>query len=454
MIIEIFATTDNGQRYGQNEDNFAVCKDLANKNWGFKPQEKITLSEQGAVMLVADGMGGANAGEVASDIAQKVVQEQFNQLTEVPGTDKEKVSFLKKVIQAAHEAIVAHQVDNLETAGMGTTIVLLWTIPDKAYIAWCGDSRLYIHKKGIPLKPLTDDHSYVWELVKQGKITPKEARLHPESNIITQSLGDPTTPPKTETKIIDMQEGDRFLLCSDGLNSMLDDEEIEAVLTQEEDTVEASKRLIAEANAAGGHDNITVILFDVHEATAKQVAIPARTTTQELRNFIRSKNRVIAVLSFLLVCVLGYVVAGYIPKKSSNEPIAKQPLSNAPVIVAAEAKQDSLTMPVAETATAAKPEENNDVVAPTVKPPVTSPQKNIKDKISPNKLEIENKSRIDSVAEKKSTPITPPKVDQKDSTEKSSPEKLEKDKKLTADTSGKNNNPVPSEAKKDTTKSQ
>ncbi|GAA4438805.1 hypothetical protein GCM10023188_34610 [Pontibacter saemangeumensis] len=320
MIVEIFATTDNGQRPGQNEDNFAVCKDIVSKSWGFKPNEKLSLTKEGALLLVADGMGGANAGEVASDIAQRVVQEEFNRMAEVPAPDKQKLAWLKKVILTAHEAIVAHQINNLETSGMGTTVVVLWATSEKAYVAWCGDSRLYVHRKGKTLEPATDDHSYVWELVKRGQITPEQARLHPESNIITQSLGDPVTPPNPEVKVIDYHEGDRFLLCSDGLNSMLADEQINDVLEQEKDTVEACKKLIEEANAAGGRDNITVVLLDVRELSTSK---PATTTTQELRKFIKNKNRTIVALGVLLISIIGYMAFSRISFPNSSPVVTK-----------------------------------------------------------------------------------------------------------------------------------
>ncbi|GAB3203359.1 serine/threonine protein phosphatase PrpC [Pontibacter aydingkolensis] len=331
MIVEIFATTDNGKRSGQNEDNFAVCKDLSSKSWKFKPEEKVSLSEEGALMLVADGMGGANAGEVASDLAQKVIQEQFNQISTYPTSEKKRIGLLRKVIHTAHEKLVEHQQHNLETAGMGTTVVILWLTPQKAYVAWCGDSRLYIHKKGKELKPATEDHSYVWELVKAGSLSAEDARLHPESNIITQSLGDPVVHPKPDVKVIDVAEGDRFLLCSDGLNSMLPDSQIQEILNNESSTVEASKKLIEEANIAGGRDNITVVLLDVIKVNVSVKASPVTTnsTTQELRKFIKVKNRVIVALGLMLVCVVSYLVfAKAIPFSSVNnkkvDPIDKE----------------------------------------------------------------------------------------------------------------------------------
>ncbi len=342
MVVEIFATTDTGSR-SYNEDNFAVCKDLSQKSWSFMPHEKFSLSESGAVLLVADGMGGTNAGEVASDIAQQHIQDQFNTLTDIPTTDKARLSLLQSMVMEAHRALVAHQETNLETAGMGTTLIILWVFTDKAFVAWCGDSRLYVYRKHEALAPFTDDHSLVWQLVKQGQLTPEEARLHPESNIITQSLGDPSYPPKPDASLIDIKTGDRFLLCSDGLNGMLSDDEIYTILTQEEDTVQASKRLVYEANQAGGKDNITVVMLDVvqkdevAEAPSEpdttnplSVVPPKPHTTQELKNYISTRNKVIGALTGLLCLALTYIVIDKHLFTAEEPEAGTQPHSEAP----------------------------------------------------------------------------------------------------------------------------
>jgi protein phosphatase len=163
---------------------------------------------------------------------------------------------------------------------MGTTLTIIWIFPHKSYVAWCGDSRLYIYRKNAFLIPVTDDHSLVWEMVKAGELTPEEARIHPESNIITQSLGTPSFPPKPEAKAFEVHQGDRLLLCSDGLNSMLSDEQIYRILSEEESTITACKKLVEEANEAGGRDNITVIILDVKEEVP---AVKSITVSQKLR---------------------------------------------------------------------------------------------------------------------------------------------------------------------------
>ncbi len=327
MKIELFASTNVGQVRDHNEDNFAVCKNLSEKDWTFKREEIIELSEMGSVMVVADGMGGTNAGEIASDLAQKSIERQFCELTELP-KESEIINFLKNTIVVAHNDIVKHQQSNLETAGMGTTLVVGWLLNKKLYTAWCGDSRLYIYRKDIPLYPHTDDHSLVWELVKQGELTPEEARLHPESNIITQSLGDASRSPKPDASITEIYKGDRILTCSDGLTGMISDEEIHQILTDKKETPEAVKTLIEAANREGGTDNITVILLDVIEgeeppadlkeknaamATLKiksrskeESEQTAQTPTAKLKGSVFSRNIIIAVLVMILAAVVTY----------------------------------------------------------------------------------------------------------------------------------------------------
>jgi serine/threonine protein phosphatase PrpC len=315
MIVEIFASTDVGRNYQHNEDNFAICRDLSLREWVFKSNEETTISGKGAVLLVADGMGGTNAGEVASDLAQQSVKRQFNALESIPSTDKDILSWLKKVILQAHEEIIAYQSSHLETAGMGTTLTVIWAFPQKSYVAWCGDSRLYIFRDTVSLTPVTDDHSYVWEMVRVGELTPEEARLHPESNIITQSLGTPNYPPTPDAKMFELQQGDRLLLCSDGLNSMLSDAQISSILSQEQGTMNTCKRLVEEANKAGGKDNITVIVLDVKEEVP---AVKTVTVSQKLRKKNKVKNVIIGVMGVLLVTAVAFAMYNPYQEKRSK----------------------------------------------------------------------------------------------------------------------------------------
>lgn len=263
MKVEIFGSTDVGQVRDHNEDNFVLCKDLTNQDWTYKRDEQFDLGKLGAVLFVADGMGGANAGEVASDMAQASIEAEFRKITALPGDDQAILSFIKKIIVKAHQTIVQHTMEDPTTAGMGTTAVVCWIVNDKAYVAWSGDSRMYLYRDGADFYPITDDHSIVWELVKNGQLTTEEARLHENSNIITQSLGDESRAPKPDAKMVPLQKGDRVMLCSDGLNGMVSDNMLGGILSGRLSTAETCKELIHAANAAGGTDNITVLMLDV-----------------------------------------------------------------------------------------------------------------------------------------------------------------------------------------------
>ncbi len=272
MKVEIFGSTDVGQVRDHNEDDFVLSKDLTNQDWTYKRDEQFDLGALGAVMFVADGMGGTNAGEVASAIAQESVKEEFEKVTALPGDDQAIISFVKKIIVKAHQNIVQRTMEDPTTAGMGTTAVVCWVVNDKAYVAWSGDSRMYLYREGSEFYPITDDHSIVWELVKNGQLTAEEARLHENSNIITQSLGDEARGPKPDAKMVPLQKGDRVMLCSDGLCGMVSDNMLGGILSGRLSTAETCKELIQSANAAGGTDNITVLLLDVVDGLAGKPA--------------------------------------------------------------------------------------------------------------------------------------------------------------------------------------
>ena len=264
--ITLFGITDVGRQRSHNEDNFVVARDVSGNEWGFKRDSLVNIGKAGAVLAVADGMGGTNAGEVASHLAQEYVQQAFQQLTDVPDTSAKREKFLKNCIIEAHNRIVEHQHSNLDTAGMGTTLVIAWVLDDMLHTAWSGDSRCYVYTPGEPLKPFTDDHSMVWDLVKKGALSPEEARNHPESNLILQSLGSPDNPPKPSSRSTRLKKGDRVLVCSDGLNGMLPDQRIEQLLAEQKGTADTCAELIQHANIAGGDDNITCLLLDVVDA--------------------------------------------------------------------------------------------------------------------------------------------------------------------------------------------
>lgn len=268
--VNIQAMTDVGRCRAHNEDNFIVCPDLSQKRWCLT-DHPAELTSNGCLLVVADGMGGANAGELASAIAVETIRNRFDALELAESLEEEQIQhYLQEAIMEAHHAIVAAAAENTSSAGMGTTIVVAWVFPQKVVMAWVGDSRGYRYNKPEGLKLLTSDHSLVWDLVKAGKLTPEEADVHPDNNIITQSLGAPDRPPKPDFITCALAPGDRLLLCSDGLNNMLSHKTIEQILAKSIPLADAGNKLIQYANEEGGDDNITVLSLEVLEKPSKK----------------------------------------------------------------------------------------------------------------------------------------------------------------------------------------
>ena len=267
VILQVAAKTSVGRIRELNEDNFIVTNNISGTDW-FLPAEAYTNGPTGTVMVVADGMGGTNAGEVASQIAIDGVRKYFNALSSSPLKTGRTGAILKDSILYAHKAIVNHAGAHRETEGMGTTLVLCWILGGRAYVGWSGDSRCYVWHPDRGLRQLSKDHSYVQSLVDDGKITEAEAFDHPQSNIVLQSLGDGTVSPEPDVTGMRIEKDDMLLVCSDGLSGMLKDEEIEEALRMTQgDVGTATSLLIDRANEAGGADNITVILARVIENT-------------------------------------------------------------------------------------------------------------------------------------------------------------------------------------------
>ncbi len=242
MVIDIYGASDIGCVRGLNEDSFCIYGLEQNQIPGF--------------CVLSDGMGGHNAGEVAS---QKAVQFVAEELIET--VSGKKLSMIPKKIKdavcVANKKVYKMAMDNQSQNGMGATLVAAVICPDEAYIANVGDSRAYACRNHELLQ-ITTDHSVVEEMVANGPTTRDEARVHPQRNIITRVIG---TDSVTEPDIFeyDYLLGDCVLLCSDGLSGMVDDEEILEILDQALDAEHTVQKLIETANSHGGRDNITAI---------------------------------------------------------------------------------------------------------------------------------------------------------------------------------------------------
>jgi PPM family protein phosphatase len=208
------------------------------------------------LFAVADGMGGAQAGEVASSLAAAALTERGD--GDAGGEER-----VADLIQEANRRVHQRALDDESASGMGTTMtVALFHADGSISIGHVGDSRAYLYRDRT-LEQLTDDHSLVAELVRRGELSPEEAEVHPQRSVITRALGtDPDV--DVDTFTVQAHEGDVFLLCSDGLTTMVDVETITGLVDRNRDDLRAAARsLIKEANARGGDDNITAVLFEV-----------------------------------------------------------------------------------------------------------------------------------------------------------------------------------------------
>jgi serine/threonine protein phosphatase PrpC len=238
-IIEEGVRTDTGRQRNANEDS---------------------LFTRAPVFVVADGMGGAQAGEVAS----KAAAESFDR--ELPAAPAERV--LEQTIEAANRTIHELARKDPGLAGMGTTITAAIVNPEAEEVAigHVGDSRAY-RLRGGRLEQLTRDHSLVEEMRRKGQLTDAQAEDHPQRSIITRALG-PEPEVEVDLQTVPAQAGDVFVICSDGLTTMLDDEQIARVLARASSLQSAVRTLVDEANRAGGRDNITVLAFRLEAAAA------------------------------------------------------------------------------------------------------------------------------------------------------------------------------------------
>ncbi len=271
--LNIALARNVGMVRDHQEDDFLIRANLANNVIG--DSQNVPLSSWGALFVVADGMGGMNAGEVASHKAVEGIENYFKYLIEKGSASplNQIQDTLFKAIHFANDTIIQHAKTYPDTEGMGTTLILLWLINDTAHVAWCGDSRCYRLRDGR-LRQISKDHSYVQELVDKKLITSDEAFYHPKKNIVTQSLGDSMNKLEPSYTSVPLSINDRFLLCSDGLNTMLMDDHIQQIVTSSTDIQECTQRLVEAANTAGGYDNITVVLTDVVTGPAASKQAP------------------------------------------------------------------------------------------------------------------------------------------------------------------------------------
>ncbi len=256
--LQIAAATHQGMAGRQNEDRFAVSS--------YKLSEKNPTDS--AFLIVSDGIGGHRAGEVAAEMAVETISHMVAQ-----SNGRDPLAVLDNAIQVTSDAIAARARDDTQRLGMGTTCACAWVVGSQLYLAWVGDSRIYLHRGG-KLIQLTIDHTWVQEAVEKGILDPRLAHEHPNAHVIRRYLGAARTPradvrlrlagDESDTQArsnqgLRLQSGDLILLCTDGLTDKVSDEQIGSILGGLP-LQDAADKLVALACEYGGRDNITVVL--------------------------------------------------------------------------------------------------------------------------------------------------------------------------------------------------
>jgi PPM family protein phosphatase len=259
ILVHVFGRTDVGRTREHNEDTFAVA-DLTTFNASLQPEVRThTLGPRGSLFMVADGMGGAAAGEIASQMSvDSILTALKDRWCASESTDPESFAHaLKWATESANAEIHAYAASHPENRGMGTTATIAGLLGDTLFLCQVGDSRGYIVRDGAAIQ-ITKDQSLMQKLIEAGEMTPEEAEVSERRNIILQALG-PEPAIKVDLTSQQIKRGDVLILCSDGLSGQVRAHEIADVVTREPDLVQVCKQLIDLANEAGGPDNITVV---------------------------------------------------------------------------------------------------------------------------------------------------------------------------------------------------
>ena len=308
-----------------NEDNFLVSTDLSTGKW-ILPQDNqhlFHLEQKGAMLIVADGMGGLDAGEVASKIAVDTVKEFFmpERITDETVQDESHIrAYLCEAIVEADRRIKTQSREVYNGKSIGTTIVVAWLLDGYANIAWCGDSRAYRFDAVSGLQQVTKDHSYVQELIDSGRLLPEYAFDHPDNNIITRSLGNPQKKAEPDFVRIVLHEGETLLFCTDGLNAMLRDEEIESLMQKTASRTDTClKALLNQTLEAGGYDNVTILLCQIAPTEHSENAPAQQETLSTFAEKKKLRKLNPHVWLFGLFCML--LIGGLLWFFLSKEPV-------------------------------------------------------------------------------------------------------------------------------------
>lgn len=281
LSVDSFGVTDTGKVRDSNEDQFLVAvlfKALQVHQTSLPRPNVHHSTDRSYLFVVADGMGGHAGGEQASALAidsvETYILETFKWFAQFKGSEQDEVlADFQSALRQANARVLAEAVERPELHGMGTTLTLAYSLNDVLFVVHVGDSRCYLCRNAI-LYRLTRDHTLVADLVRQGAVPAEEAGRHRLRHVITNSVGRDAADFKVELHKLQLEGGDRMLLCSDGLTEMLADEEISRILQTDDEPEQACRRLVARANEAGGRDNITAVV--AHFRAATQPALPGQ----------------------------------------------------------------------------------------------------------------------------------------------------------------------------------
>lgn len=277
LAVRAFGVTDKGKVRSSNEDQFLIAElTKAMRVWQTSlPEPKMRVGEERAhLFLIADGMGGHQAGERASALAVAAIEHfTLNSFKWFFGTDGSEAKKVLAQFQAAFSQADAEIVEQAaahpELRGMGTTVTMAFQLGAQLCVVHAGDSRAYLHRDH-QLHQLTKDHTLVADLIRTGVLQPDQVAGHRLRHVITNVIGGPEAGVKVEARALQLQDGDRLLLCSDGLTEMVADETIAVTLDTERAPEAAATALLARANEGAANDNITLVVvsFDAGEANS------------------------------------------------------------------------------------------------------------------------------------------------------------------------------------------
>jgi serine/threonine protein phosphatase PrpC len=278
VALEVAGATDVGRVRTNNEDSFTVLDlgvvDAAVVDVSKQPHASIAMGQRGALLAVADGMGGENAGEVAS----KMVVDTLRELLAGSGAIKKPADLLREAVEAANARVVEAGVEPKQ-AGMGATVVALLLVGTAAYTAEVGDSRAYLLRGG-KLTQLTKDQTYTSLLVEQGVLTEEDAKKSHAKHVVLQACGKASDIVVAQRRL-ELRRGDVLLLCSDGLSGQVSDEDVKNVLVSKKVLSDACAELIAKANEHKGDDNVTVVA-----ARVAGLSLPAARADEEVADTV------------------------------------------------------------------------------------------------------------------------------------------------------------------------